>query len=95
MQGMDWNDSPYDLVTAALEAAGPTASGGFFTTSGGAAVAGTSGTNGFAIARTTSQVLAVLYGAPTTAGTAIVPASSGTSVGGFFPNGVNGKINTV
>jgi hypothetical protein len=74
---------------------GPTASGGFFTTYGGAAVAGTSGTNGFAIARTTSQVLAVLYGAPTTAGTAIVPASSGTSVGGFFPNGVNGKINTV
>lgn len=35
--------------------------------------------------RTTSQVLAIVYG----------NSAAGTSSGGFFPNGVNGPINTV
>jgi hypothetical protein len=38
-----------------------------------------------AVIRTTSQVLAIVYGNST----------SGTSSGGFFPDGVNGNINTV
>lgn len=41
--------------------------------------------NGLAIKRTTSQVLAIVYG----------NAAAGTKSGGFFPNGVNGNINTV
>ena len=41
--------------------------------------------NGLAIKRTTSQVLAIVYASST----------SGTKSGGFFPNGVNGNINTV
>jgi len=77
---------PSDLGTAALEAAGPTASGGFFATYG---VAAASTTAGFVYARTTSQVLALLYGSATTL------AATGTSSGGFFPNGVNGNIKTI
>lgn len=76
---------PFDPGTAAIAAAGPTSSGGFIPTYGGAA--GT--TAGIAYARTTSQVLAVLYGAPGT------PAPAHTSSGGFFPKGVNGTITTV
>ena len=41
--------------------------------------------NGLAIKRTTSQVLAIVYG----------NATAGTSSGGFFPNGLNGNIKTV
>ena len=41
--------------------------------------------NGLAIKRTTSQVLAIVYAS----------ATAGTKSGGFFPNGVNGNINTV
>jgi hypothetical protein len=44
---------------------------------------------GLAPTRTTSQVLAIVYGAVG------MPAPSGTSMGGLFPNGVNGTINTV
>ena len=80
---------PFDPGTAALAAAGPTASGGFVTTSG-TANASAATPAGFAFTRTTSQVLAILYA--TTSGT---PAPTGTSKGGFFPNGVNGIINTV
>ena len=80
---------PLDPGTAALAAAGPTASGGFFTTSG-ASTASAATPAGFAFTRTTSQVLAIVYAA--TAGT---PVGTGTSKGGFFPNGVNGRINTV
>lgn len=40
---------------------------------------------GLAVIRTTSQVLAIVYG----------NSATGTSKGGFFPNGVNGDINTV
>ncbi len=77
---------PADPGTAALAEAGPTtANGGFFAT----AANGTTGQNniypGFAYQRSTSQVLAILYGSSTT----------GTSKGGFFPNGVNGNIKTV
>ena len=80
---------PFDPGTAALAAAGPTASGGFFTTSG-TANASAAVPAGFAFTRTTSQVLAIVYAA--TSGT---PVSTGASKGGFFPNGVNGRINTV
>ncbi|MHB8541597.1 MAG: ferritin-like domain-containing protein [Candidatus Acidiferrales bacterium] len=41
--------------------------------------------NGLAIKRTTSQVLAIVY----------ANSAPGTKSGGFFPNGVNGTINTV
>ena len=68
---------------------GPTAAGAFFTTSG-AANATTAVPAGFAFTRTTSQVLAIVYAA--TAGT---PVATGTSKGGFFPSGVNVRINTV
>ena len=83
---------PDDLGSAAAEAAGPTASGGFFTTSGGA-IAPTNTTTGIAYGRTTSQVLAILYGS--LSGAAIALAAAKTSSGGFFPNGVNGPINTI
>ncbi len=94
---------PYDLGSATLAAAGPTASGGFYPTYGGAAVPGTTGTastgsfigtpgtyssNAIAYARTYQQVLALLYGT----GTAL--ASSNVS-GGFFPSGVNGNLKLV
>ncbi len=78
---------PADLGTPAAEALGPTASGGFFATYGG--VAPTAPTAGYAFTRTTSQVLALLYGNVTTL------AASGTATGGFFPKGVNGSITTV
>jgi hypothetical protein len=41
--------------------------------------------NALAIKRTTSQVLAIVYGS----------ATPGTNKGGFFPNGLNGNIKTV
>lgn len=41
--------------------------------------------NALAIKRTTSQVLAIVY----------ANSAAGTRSGGFFPNGVNGNINTV
>jgi len=85
---------PADLGSAAAEAAGPTAVGGFYASIGGA-VAATNTTQGLAYLRSTSQVLAILYGALNTAGSSVVPASAGTSSGGFFPSGVNGAINTI
>lgn len=82
---------PDDLGTPTAEAGGPTASGGFYPTYGAAAALGT--TPGYAYSRTTSQVLALLYGSVT--GSTVTPAGSGTASGGFFPSGVNGSINTV
>jgi hypothetical protein len=76
---------PVDPGTPALAAAGPTAKGGFFATAG-AATATTTTPAGFAYTRTTSQVLSIVYAAGGVAG---------TKQGGFFPNGVNGLINTV
>jgi hypothetical protein len=78
---------PFDQ--GSTSGAGPTAAGGFFTTTG-AANATAAVPAGFAFTRTTSQVLAIVYAA--TSGT---PVSTGTSKGGFFPSGVNGRINTV
>jgi len=69
--------------------AGPTAAGGFFATSGGVYSA-LNTSEGLAVPRTSSQVLAIVYA--TSLGT---PASAGTTSGGFFPNGVNGPIKTV
>jgi hypothetical protein len=68
---------PYDPGTAALAAAGPTASGSFFPTTGGLGL-------GMTPARNASQILAILYGAP--------GAPSTATKGGFFPLGVNGAI---
>lgn len=85
---------PADLGSAAAEDAGPTAVGGFFSSTGGAVAVGNTA-QGLGYLRSTSQVLAILFGALTTAGTAVVPAASGTNSGGFFPKGVNGSINTV
>jgi len=73
---------PFDPGTAALAAAGPTASGGFFATAG-AASASTSTPAGFAFTRTTSQILQILYA---------TPGVIGSTKGGFFPNGLNGLI---
>lgn len=74
--------APFDPGTAVLAAGGPSASGGFFNTFG-ASTAGS--TAGVAKTRTTSGVLSIVYGG----------GATGTSKGGFFPNGVNGLINTV
>jgi hypothetical protein len=83
---------PADLGSAAAAAAGPTASGGFFATAGAVSTNVPAGypptPQGFAFARTASEVLAIVYGAGT-------PAAPGTSSGGFFPKGVNGRIKTV
>ncbi len=79
---------PIDPGSAAAAAAGPTAAGGIFPTAG-AATSSTANPAGFVFTRTSSQVLAVAYGAPGT------PAAAGTVSGGFFPNGVNGSIKTV
>lgn len=80
----DLDVPPYDPGTPMLAAAGPTtAKGGFFATAGANGVANT--LPGFAYTRTTSQVLAIVYAATAT----------GTSMGGFFPNGMNGNIKTV
>jgi len=82
--------APFEPGTAAAAAAGPSASGGFFPIS--AATAGSAGTSsstnppGVVFLRTTSQVLSIVYGAA---------GAKGTAKGGFFPNGVNGLINTV
>lgn len=73
---------------ASLAAAGPTtANGGFFATAGasGATTAQTGTFPGFAYQRTTSQVLAIVYGS----------ATAGTASGGFFPAGLNGNIKAV
>ena len=61
--------------------------GGIFATVGTAnAVPNQSQVPGVAYARTTSQVLSIVYGGNQPAG---------TTKGGFFPNGVGGNINTV
>jgi hypothetical protein len=99
--GLDVAPSDYSggaVAAAAAAAAGPVSGAGFFSTA--AATATTAYTTnvttpagatvitpaGYAFARTTSQVLSVVYGAGGVAGTA---------KGGFFPNGVNGLINSV
>ena len=79
---------PYDPGSGSTAAAGPTASGGFFATAGASTTTSTTPA-GFPYARTTSQVLAILYGAPG------APAAPGTSSGGFLPSGANGNIHTV
>ena len=79
---------PFDPGSATLAGQGPTASGGIYATAG-ATNPPSDVPPGFAYTRTTSQVLAIVYGS--TSG----PASSGTSKGGFFPNGVNGNITSV
>lgn len=79
---------PADPGDAATAQAGPTqAVGGFFATAGaGTNTTAQSGTGaGMAYRRSTSQVLAIVYGSATT----------GTSSGGFFPSGLNGNIKTV
>lgn len=77
---------PADPGTVALALAGPVAAtGGFFATQAVGTVGQTNTFAGFAFRRTTSQVLAILYGSTVT----------GTAKGGFFPSGVNGNIKTV
>ena len=79
---------PHDPGTAALAAAGPTASGSFFGTAG-TATSTTTEPAGFAFTRTSSQVLAIAFGAPG------APATSGATSGGFFPSGVSGNLKSV
>jgi len=79
---------PADPGSATAAQAGPTtATGGFFATAGsGSNTTQQSNTYpGMSYRRSTSQVLAVVYGSST----------AGTASGGFFPNGLNGNIKTV
>ena len=77
---------PSDPGTVALALVGPTqAKGGFFATVAGGTTGQTNTFNGFAFRRTSSQVLAILYGS----------SVAGTASGGFFPSGVNGNIKSV
>ena len=85
--GLGYDVPPADIGTG-VATTGPTASGGFFPTSGGA-TSQTEITTGMGYARTIQQVLQVLYGTSNTA-----PAPHGSFSGGFFPNGVNGNITT-
>ncbi len=82
--GYDIKPADPGSVTAAEQ--GPTtANGGFFATAANGTPGQTNTFAGFAFQRSTSQVLAILYGNST----------AGTTKGGFFPNGVNGNITTV
>lgn len=74
---------PYDPGSVSAAANGPTSKGGFFATAGAAMTNNT--LPGLAFARTPSQVLAIVY----------ANTASGTSKGGFYPNGMNGTINTI
>ena len=74
---------PYDLGSITTAEDGPAAKGGFFATAGATPPNQTPA--GMAYTRTTSQVLAIVYANDAT----------GTSKGGFFPDGLNGNINTV
>ncbi len=77
---------PADPGTVALALNGPTqAKGGFFATQASGTIGQTNTFNGFAFRRSSSQVLAIVYGT----------ALTGTTKGGFFPAGVNGNIKTV
>jgi hypothetical protein len=77
--------APFDNP-AVIPPTGPTGNGAFFATYGSAAI---NTSAGMAYARTTSQVLAIVYGAPGAG------AASGASSGGFFPSGANGTIKAV
>lgn len=77
---------PADLGSAA--SSGPTTVGGFFATAG-ASNSTPLTPQGLAFARTSSQVLAVLYGLST------LPAVAGIAKGGYFPSGFSGAINTI
>ncbi|HEX3941625.1 MAG TPA: ferritin-like domain-containing protein [Acidobacteriaceae bacterium] len=74
---------PYDPGSVAAAKAGPTSKGAFFATAGASGVNNT--LPGLAYTRTTSQVLAIVY----------ANATTGTTKGGFFPNGLNGNITSV
>lgn len=74
---------PYDPGSVTLAEAGPTSKGAFFATAGAAMTNQT--LPGLAYARTTSQVLGIVY----------ANSASGTAKGGFYPNGMNGNITTV
>jgi hypothetical protein len=80
--------APVDSNSATVSMNGPTAAGAFFATAG-ATTSNSSTPAGFGFIRSTSQALAILYGAPGT------PAGTGTTSGGFFPSGVNGNIKSV
>lgn len=74
---------PYDPGSVAAAEAGPTSKGAFFATAGAAMTNQT--LPGLAYARTTSQVLGIVYAS----------SASGTAKGGFYPAGMNGNITTV
>ena len=74
---------PYDPGSISAAENGPTAKGSFFATAGAAPPDKTLA--GLAYARTTSQVLAIVYANDAT----------GTTKGGFYPDGMNGNIATV
>jgi len=74
---------PYDPGSVTAAESGPTSRGAFFATAGANAPGNT--LPGLAYARTTSQVLGIVY----------ANAATSTTKGGFYPNGMNGNITTV
>lgn len=74
---------PLDPGSISAAEDGPTTKGAFFATAG--ATAPDNVLPGFAYTRTTSQVLAIVYAS----------SATGTTKGGFYPDGLNGNINTV
>jgi hypothetical protein len=85
----------------------PTQYQAFFATTGSKTASSSSPPiSGFAFARTTSQVLSILYGklstttgitpaSPALPSTAVPPISAVVSSGGFFPQGFGGQINII
>ncbi len=78
-------DPTYLNYANMISAVRATLGGGMETAVGTSSIVAADPTNAIGYARTTSEVLSIIYGNSTT----------GTKQGGFFPSGINGNITTV